>query len=76
MAYEPEGQGSIPDGNAGAFWSLGLPKAFSRYLQKEWGVCAETPATFRAYLCAVGKPAFLPQALDRGRGLSCAQLAI
>jgi len=36
---------SNPSGDTGVFCILGLPKALSRQLLKQWGVCAETPSS-------------------------------
>ena len=65
MTYEPEGQGLTPSGNTGVFRIQGLPKAFGGYLQEEWDVCTKPPATSRAYLSVLVKPASTPLALMR-----------
>lgn len=53
---------SLSGDDTGTFRILGLPKALSRYLPEEWGVCAETPVTSCAYFQLVVKPAIVPLA--------------
>ena len=57
---------SITGGNTGIFQVLRLLKALIRYLPKEQGACAKTPATSQAYLWVVVKLAFVPLPFKRG----------
>ena len=55
---------SIPGGDTGGSWILGLP--LSRDLLEEWGVCAKIPATSRATLQVTVKLAIVPLSLQAG----------